>query len=227
MSAAQYVPARCACGAGNYLKPVSRAPTTAGEPTDQDWRFRVEPGAAPIEPPARQYRLAVHEAGHAVLAHALGRQVSFVTVEGQPHVACADAVVDHFVVAVITMGADHVERLLLHRLEYRPENPDVIASFDAIRRLEFGGCDRCGTALAIFGICGARAPDNVLLAAYRQAEADTIRILREPLIQAAIRALARVLMDAGEVNGSEAHNIIQANGVEFGSRRLTERKQRA
>lgn len=228
MSVAHFLPTVCGCGAPGYLKADLVEPVDALEPPQGDWRFHVVPNAAPVEPPVRSDRIALHECGHAVVAHALGRPVAAITIEGQPHVAYGDIVNnDDAVTAMIALAGDHAERLFLHRLEYRPENHDVIASFEAVRKLEFGGCDRCTTALAVLGICGVNADDSALLAAYRDAEARTISILREPYTKAAIRSLGAVLMRVGEIWGTEAHAMIKAAGVQFGSRLATERKVHA
>lgn len=225
MSVVRFLPSVCACGAPGYLKADLVEPADVLEPPQRDWRFHVVPNAAPVEPPVRSDRVAFHECGHAVVAHVLGRSVAAVTIEGQPHVAYGDVVNnDAATTAMIALAGDHAERLFLHRLEYRPENHDVIASFEAVRKLEFGGCDRCITALAMFGICGSNADDSALLAAYRDVEARTINILREPRTKAAIRSLGAVLMRVGEICGTEAHNMIEAAGVQFGSRLATERK---
>jgi len=224
---ALFLAARCACGAPGYLEAVSRKPDGAFEPPKHDWRYKIEPAATPVAPPPGDYRVAVHEAGHAVFAHALGRPIAAITINGQPHVAWNSAPHNPVATAMISMAADHVERLLLRRAVFRPYDGDVIASFGAVRRLAFGGCDKCTTALAIIGMHGAEAPDNVLLAAYRQIEAKTIDILREPRTQAAIRRLASSLMRLGEIGGGEAHNIIRALDIEFGAVRLPEGTPRA
>lgn len=228
MSVVRFLPSVCACGEPGYLKADLAEPADDFEPPHQDWRFHVVPNAAPVEPPARSERVAIHEAGHAVMAHVLGKSVAAITIEGQPHVAHADTTNnDPATTAMIALAGDHAERLLLQRLEYRPESLDVVATFEAVRKLEFGGCDRCTTALNVLGICGVKADDSVLLAAYRDVEARTISILREPRTNAAIRSLGAVLMRVGEICGTEAHKIIEAAGVQFGSRQTTERKVHA
>jgi len=228
MSAALFLPARCGCGAAGYLTAVPSKLDGRFEAPEHDWRFAVEPAAEPVAPPQRDYRIAVHEAGHAFFAHALGRPLVAVTICGQPHASYNGASNHHAATAMISMAADHVQRLILHRAVFRPYDHDVVASFDAVRKLKFGGCDRCLTALAITGVAGTDAPDNVLLAAYRAIEAHAIDIIREPRTQTAIRGLACALMRLGEIGGGEAHNILEALDIAFGEIQLSEGKpQRA
>lgn len=223
MTTKHFQPCTCACGAPGYVKPVADAPIDV---SDDDWRFHVVVDAKPMSPPPRDYRIAVHEAAHAVVAHGLGCVIGSITIEGQPHVAYHASSTGRAARALTAMAADHAERLLLSRHEFRPENDDVIASFNSVRQMEFGGCDKCLTAFAIFGIHGASASDETLLATYRALEAQTIDILRTPITASAIRKLAEVLMQQGEIDGPAAHQIITAAGVDHGSTAaLTQRKK--
>lgn len=224
MSALRLLPTRCRCGAGGFLEAVPVGPSGGADAPPQPWGFVREADAQPVQPPAREWRVAIHESAHAVIAHALGRPIASITIEGQPHAAHGDAPTDHMAAAMIALAGDHAERLILRRLEFRPYDADVLATFNAVRELRFGACDRCQIAFSVFGLCGSAAPDDLLLSAYRTVEAATIALIREPLTQAAIRDLADALMREGEIVGAEAHKILNKAGVEFGSRRKLERK---
>lgn len=214
MTAIKFQPCTCACGAPGYVKPVADA---SGDVSDDDWRFQLVPDAKPVSPPPREYRIAVHEAAHAVVAHVLKRTIDTVTINGQPHVSYIASSAHRAALAMIAMAADHAERLLLQKHEYRPETADVISTFNSIRQFEFGGCDRCLVAFAIIQMHGPGASDETLLATYRALEAQAIEILRTPIIASAIRKLAEVLMQQGEIDGLSAHQIITAAGVDHGS----------
>lgn len=213
-----FLPAQCRCGAGAGGDSFYLLPQTDTRP--RLWGMEPKVGAAPIIPPARSYRVAAHEAAHAVVSFLLGRGISGVSVEGQPVFIGGEAPRDQLAAAAVALAGNHGERLIVHRAEIRPFNEEVIRTFDAVREFRFGGCDDCTAAFAIIHRHGLNATDDELLGAYRTVEAATIDLIREPLTSAAIRRLADHLMKVGTVDGDEAHQIIESAGVKFGSRQI-------
>ena len=212
-----YLAAQCRCGAGGYLTPAD-AECAFNVPRYQLPEMVVD--AVPVQAPPRTNRAAIHEAAHALFVHALGFQILQITADGQPH--CAHGhIPDHTARVAIALAGDHGERLILHRLEYRPLCDEVAATFQVVREMRFGGCDGCSAAFGLFCALGSSAADEVLLAANRTVEAATIALIREPISTAAIRHLSEALMSIGTVSGPEVHRIFEEVGVGFGSRRIT------
>lgn len=216
MNDKNFLSAQCRCGSGGYLVPVERN----DESSVPIWtRPEVIANATPASAPPRTLRVATHEAAHAAVIHVLGFGILSITADGQPH--CAHGPIrDHAARAAIALAGDHGERLILHRCEYRPYCSDVVASFEVVRELKFGGCDRCTAAFSIFGALGSGATNEALLSAYRSIEADVIALIREPLVRGVIRGLADRLLEVGNINGAEVHHFFEDNGVAHGSRRV-------
>lgn len=207
------LPSQCRCGADGYLTPT--APEGAGEPPN--WRYVPVPDAAPVEPPPRQYSSAVHEVGHAVLAHLVGFKIESVTVDNQPFVAWTPSPNNHLASAAVALAGNHAERLIFQRFELRPDDAGIVEGFRIVRDFRFGGCDRCQSAFAIVASHGLDASDAELLASYRQIENLTISTLQTPRVRAAVRRFADALMRAGTIAGPDAHETLTDAGLCFAS----------
>lgn len=213
-----FLPASCRCGAGGYL-----APADAGGADAPSSVFDVVPeaDAAPVASPPRDYAVAVHEASHAVIGHILGFQIERATVDGQACVIWAGATDDignaPLARIAVAIAGDMGARLILQRLEFRPMDDAVLATFQTVRALRIGGCDACVAALSCFAECGAEADDAPLLATYRRAETLTVAMLREPRVASAVRVLAGLLMLNGKMLGPAIHDALAAVGLPIGS----------
>jgi hypothetical protein len=184
--------------------------------------FSGQPGAiieTLAEPPAIDRAVALHEAGHAVIAHALGRRISSVSVApparviyepGGSAVEPIQRIAESFAGFVGEMS---------DRRFYRPmgqaDEDDYLAR---VHSLCHGQCDGCSMAMLAWHAVGFPAGHEAARAVMRQGQEYAIDYLMQHRPRLAVHRLADRLLADHRLDGETAHNIINEL-IEFG--RLT------
>jgi hypothetical protein len=174
--------------------------------------------AAPAADPAQRRAEAMHEAAHAVAAHALGCPVLHVTVAGHPFTRSdlsGASLTEHLVVLI---AGDFGTALATGRL-ITPRYPEMLVSLGAARRGERGLCDTCQIAAALadaFGDAGDDQAAEVWLAHLALAEA----LIDATPIRFAIVALADTLMRDTTLNADAIVRILAPRGLRAAARRV-------
>lgn len=159
--------------------------------------------------PAPVPGIAEHEAGHCVLALAIGGSCSGATIRGQPHATTAvRGPVNRIAVA---LAGDHAQRWRLRHV-YRPHDDELAPIQRRIACGGGGGCDQC-KALRLADLLAPSGDVDAALAVYRGIEAKVIDIITDRRVWAAIRAVAAILEERGEITGSEVHEIADRHGI--------------
>lgn len=153
--------------------------------------------------PPRCGAVAYHEAGHAVLALALGGRATAVTIDGQPCATTSGLAMRDFIAMTLAgpAAADWQRRHV-----FRPYD-DMLKPLLAVVDCGGGGsCDHC-SALRLSTLLAPEGDLDTALAVFRQLEAEAIRLVQAPPIWTAIRDLAAALMAAGSLAEAEISTI--------------------
>lgn len=196
----------CSAGRADVLEPVE---TPSGESL---WSGPV---IGEVVAPQRRHRpFGDHEGGHAVAAHAFGVGIHLATIVGQPLVRseASSNITNH----VVFLLAGDVAQLWRSKIIHRRTDEDLRFYVQAMRNLEFGGCDNCRAMLGFHRELGLSAPDEEYFARYREVEAKTIAFIRRPDIWRAVASVSDALMEFGTISGEKVHEIINTS-VEFGA----------
>src|SRR5262249_10421499 len=134
------------------------------------------------EPPPRREHVAVHEAGHAAMAIALGATVTWVQVDGSPQAVCRNQVGGWRGRALLLAAGDAA---MDARAGWRCplSDAEVIEHVRAIHELSFGPCDDCQIALQIVARVGQGASDDRYIAAYRMIENEAFVFFSQPHVR--------------------------------------------
>lgn len=173
------------------------------------------PATEEVDDPPPCERTAWHEAGHAVIGHALGFVIDMVTVRAPARVVYAP---DHNALALHEIARSHagpvgeMARLRCWSSGW-PEDADEF--LERVHAFQFGGCDGCQKAMNAWRAVGLDAGIDAARDVFRAGEALALRLGRQQPIWLAIRSLAEELMREHTLSGKRAHSIVEPF-VKFG-----------
>lgn len=161
------------------------------------------------EPPRLAPGVAAHEAGHGILAIVLGGGCDWIVLGHQPQAATRiTGLVNQ--IAVFLAGP-LAQRVSLGHLAMEP----VASLRDVIARVEAcggGSCDRCESARRA-SLLAPIGDEPAILELVREIEFETLQIIRDPDVREAIREVAGILEERGEITGAEVHAIADRFGI--------------
>lgn len=194
-----------ACGrAVAYVEPAGADPVLAA--TD------APVIAEGLPQPAREPRLAFHEASHSVIGVALGADVWGARIGG------ADSASVHFPpgspvphrVAMLLSG--EIGERWSARTVWRPGDDELRWFHQRVREVDLGGCDSCRSMFWVVTEDQKRTEAEVF-ARWREIEAQTIEIVRRPDVWLSIKRVADALMEYGEIDGERIRALIDCEPV--------------
>lgn len=171
--------------------------------------------SAVAEVPADRWRgdrsSALHEAGHVILAGALGLQVATVTLVGHPHMEAEPSQWLSPAQSVALDIAGHIAERWGRRLIYRPNDAELGWFISAVTECTAGQCDGCSAIRTI--IVELRHPkyNAPFLARYREIELATIEFVTHRRVFRIIERLATALLERGTLAGDEINALIGAD----------------
>lgn len=184
------------------------------------------PATEEVDDPPPEERTAWHEAGHAVIGHALGFAIDMVTVRAPARVVYAP---DHNAPALHEIARSHagpvgeMARLRCWSSGW-PEDADEY--LERVHAFQFGGCDGCQQAFAAWAAVGINSPIEEARKILREGQALALRLGQQRPIWLAIRALAEELMREHTLSGKRAHSIIEPF-IRYGEHNNAETHQEA
>lgn len=197
----------CSAGAPDGIVQVNE-PAAMPAGLTSAWSGPVVARVELAEPLPRDRRVAIHESGHAVLAHGFGWSVALVRIDVPARVEYAATSTTAAQRAAVALAGDHAADWL-DRMVYRPHDHELRPFLCAVRSLTHGKCDRCAALLNVCGIVGAAADDATFLRTYRKIERQVIDLIKTPRVWRAVSDLAEQLMIRGEITGGDAHDIME------------------
>lgn len=165
------------------------------------------------QPPCE--RTAWHEAGHAVIGHALGFAVDMVTVRAPARVVYSpnhDSSALHEIARSHAGPVGEMAKLRCWNSGW-PEDADEYLR--RVHAFQFGGCDGCQMAFAAWKAVGINSPIDDARKVMLEGQALALRLGQQRPVWLAIRALAAELMESHTLSGKRAHSIIEPY-VKFG-----------
>lgn len=206
----------CCAAAGadattGYIVPVD-APHSGAGPI-------VDTAARPT--PEVPFETALHEASHAAHLHCRGYRIASARiglrncVERAPGEGRRMTDLEQIEAALAgDIGALYAG----HSAIWRPPNEDIDAALARVATGCHGKCDHCIAGTFARHIATRGDPADAALArdTWRLAEADTIALIQQPRVAAAIRKLAERLLVSRSLAGDEVHHIL-SNYIEFGA----------
>jgi hypothetical protein len=161
------------------------------------------------EPPRLAPGVAAHEASHGVVAIVLGGGCDRIVLGHQPHAATR---IKGLLNQIATFLAGPLaQRLSLGHLALEP----VASLRDVISRVEAcggGSCDQCESARRA-SLLAPLDDKPAMLDLIQKVEFQTLQIVRDPDVRAAISEVADALEERGEIGGAEVHSICDLYGV--------------
>jgi hypothetical protein len=203
----------------------------AAAPAERGWTTIVGPEAMERSfPPGEVLRLAqgddlarkpwaaVHEAGHATMAVALGVSVNEATIDNQPCVRFGVELKTYSDVEIAVMMSGPIADCWSVRRIYEPRPECFISSIERTRQLEGGNCDECRIARGAL-VRTRFAPTEVVGAYLQHLELQVTAFVRCRPIWLAILRVADALKERGTLSGDEILKITD-QFFEAGSARL-------
>ncbi|MFG1418913.1 hypothetical protein V5F38_12175 [Xanthobacter sp. V0B-10] len=196
----------CNGGPGSHRRLIEPAEQIR-DTTPHEWTGEVVEEIARHEEP-RWVNVALHEAGHAVVAIGLGARVNGAQIDGAP-LASIDFSGVLWRASVMILEAGDIAKNWGVQWHDSPCDEELVEHARAIRELPFGFCDRCRTFIQIVSKIGLDVPDTEYLKCYRDLEGQTIDIVRRRNVWTAIEELADALMEHGVLTGQQVHDIVE------------------
>lgn len=189
---------------------ADRADAASGyiTPADDEFIARGPVLESGVMPPARSLSVAIHEAGHAVIAIALGGRCTDASCIAPAHATTPGLDAE---ARIITTLAGEIAENWQRRTVYRPADAAILPWLRMIRSPGGGHCDGC-KVLRGCTILSGHGTDEEVLVIFRRLETEVIRLVQTPAIWAAIRDLAAALLIAGtldeaEINASVSRHV--------------------
>ncbi|MBI1620804.1 hypothetical protein [Aquamicrobium zhengzhouense] len=166
------------------------------------------------EPPPDE-RTAWHEAGHAVIGHALGFAIDMVTVREPARVVYSPSYNASALHEIARSHAGSVGEMARLRCWSSGWPEDADEYLERVHAFQFGGCDGCQQAFAAWAAVGINSPIEEARKILREGQALALRLGQSRPVWLAIRALAAELMREHTLSGKRAHSIAEPF-VKFG-----------
>ncbi len=162
--------------------------------------------------PAREPRLAVHEASHAVIGAMLGADVEGARIGGADSAQVAflpGAPIQHRVAMLL---AGEIAERWHSRVVWRPDDVELAWFHERVREVDLGGCDSCRAMFDIV-IEDQKRTEAEVFARYREIEAQTIEAVKRPDIWRSIKTVAGALMEHGEIDGERIKSLVKCESI--------------
>lgn len=179
---------------------------------DETWdRLRIGPVVKVLsEPPPPPPGAAIHEASHAVVAVAVGGSCEGAVMGFQPRAftranETVTGAAKGAASVAVSLAGPIGQRVFSGALALEPR-AEIAAVINRIERCGGGSCDLC-SACSVASLLAPVGDEAAILETVQSIEFETLQVVRHPDAREAIRQVAAVLEERGEISGAEVHRI--------------------